>query len=390
MTTIQDRPRVSVVIPLFNGERFIDEAIASLTGQSHPPTEIIVIDDKGTDRGAEMVRSLADENKIIKLFQNEANKGSSFCRNLGIKKSKGDFVLFLDQDDYLGPSFIEEVGLLLQTEREEEASAVHTSYYIVDQGGENPMKVACTEIKPDEFLGYQFERNRILSNSGVVVRKSILRKAGLFDENLKYSQDWDLWLRIGKFGNFYHLGKPLTFIRRHEANTSRRIEGFLEDERDILGKHNLDFIRESVFLRRLSPYENKVSFLGILHRLGEFRKLKDELSSIQVKYPDLSDHRFYAGLLEYCEKRFEEAVQSFGMIIPSSRYYHSARNNLGALLILLGDYRKAIETLAPLTRERPEYQDASKNHELAVEGLSVDHGPIITTRPLREALYCYA
>ena len=78
------------------------------------------------------------------------------------------------------------------------------------------------------------------------------------------------------------------------------------------------------------------------------------------------------------------------MIIPSSRYYHSARNNLGALLILLGDYRKAIETLAPLTRERPEYQDASKNHELAVEGLSVDHGPIITTRPLREALYCYA
>ena len=89
--------RVSAIVPLFNGERFISQALESLLSQTQPIDEIIVIDDKSTDRGLEKVQKLTEANETVKLLKNSENKGSSHCRNLGIKESSGDYVLFLDQ-----------------------------------------------------------------------------------------------------------------------------------------------------------------------------------------------------------------------------------------------------------------------------------------------------
>ena len=381
--------KVSAIVPLFNGERFISESVGSLLSQTHPIDEIIVIDDKSTDRSLEKVQKLTEANETVKLLRNSDNKGSSHCRNLGIKESSGDYVLFLDQDDYLAPSFIDETNNHLNQRTGKEIAGLHTSYFIVDENGDNPTESSSEEIEPEEFLGYQFVRNRILSNSGTVVKKSILEQTGLYDESLKFSQDWDLWLRIGKEGMFTHLHKPLTYIRRHSSNTSSKIDGFLSDEKRILRKYNLEFIQKTIFQRKLSRHDNEVSFLCILYRTDNLQILKKKIDKLISEYPNFFDHYFFKGLLFLKELKLNDAIESFEMIIPSSNFYLPAQNNIATSLILQGEHTKACKILECLTSERPDYQDADKNYALAQKRNHVTQQPIISTRPLRKNLFSY-
>ncbi len=381
---------ISAIVPLFNGEQFISEALESLLGQTQPIDEIIIIDDKSTDRGLQKAQKLADANETVKLLRNSSNKGSSRCRNLGIKESSGDYVLFLDQDDYLAPSFIEETNNHLNQHTGKEIAGLHTSYFIVDEKSEITAETSYKEIQPKEFLGYQFVRNRILSNSGTVLKKSVLEQTGLYDESLKFSQDWDLWLRIGKHGKFSYHKKTLTYIRRHANNTSKAIDGFLNDEKIILKKYNLEFIRKTIFQRKLSRYDNEVSFLSILYRMDNLQILKKTIDRLELDYPIFFDQYFFKGLLLLKELNINDAIESFEMIIPSSKFYLPAQNNIASIYILQGDHTRACKILEFITRERPDYQDASKNYISARKKYYFTPKPIITCRPLRDALYSYA
>ncbi len=382
--------KVSAIVPLFNGEQFISQALESLLSQTQPIDEIIIIDDKSTDRGLQKVQKLADSNEKVKLLRNPCNKGSSQCRNLGIEESSGDYVLFLDQDDYLAPSFIDETSNHLCQYKGKEIAGFHTSYFIVDEKGEITAETSYKEIQPEEFLGYQFVRNRILSNSGTVVKKSVFEQTGLYDESLKFSQDWDLWLRIGKHGTFSYHKKPLTYIRRHANNTSKTIDGFLNDEKRILKKYKLEFIRKTIFQRKLSRHDNEVSFLSILYRMNNLQILKKTIDRLESEYPNFFDHYFFKGLLFLKELKLNDAIESFEMIIPSSNYSLPAQNNIATSYILQGDHTRACKILELITRERPDYQDALKNYALAQKRYFFTPKPIITCRPLRNALYSYA
>jgi glycosyltransferase involved in cell wall biosynthesis len=387
---IEKKFKVSAIVPLFNGEQFISESIESLLSQTCPIDEIIVIDDKSTDQGLKIVRKLIETNQTVKLLRNPSNKGSSHCRNLGIKESSGDYILFLDQDDYLGSNYLEEISNHLMKHSVKETAGVHSSYFIVDENGENPNEISYDEINSDEFLGYQFLRNRILSNSGTIIKKSILDQTGLYDESLKFSQDWDLWLRIGKIEAISYLKKPLTFIRRHSNNTSKKIEGFLNDERTILQKYDLDFIKESINRRKVTKYENEIAFLSILFRLGTRSRLMQELENIKDVESSQLDHHFYYGLVHFDDSNWEESIRAFSKIKPDSNYYLSAQNNLGALYILTKKWALARTTLTMILREKPDYLDAINNNKLANEvSEKNDCFPAITKRPLRETLYSY-
>jgi glycosyltransferase involved in cell wall biosynthesis len=382
--------RISAIIPLFNGEAYIGKSIDSLLGQSIPIDEIIIIDDKSTDQSLATVRALKKGNEKIKIFHNSINKGSSYSRNLGIKKSSGNYLLFLDQDDYISPDFVKEIlGHLIKVPSEMEVAAIHTSYFIVDDHGCNPIFSSVEAIDPDEFLGYQFVRNRILSNSGTVVKKSILKQVGVFDESLKFSQDWDLWLRIGRVGIFNYLPKPLTYIRRHKDNTSNNIDGFLRDEKSILKKYDLKFIESQISGRRLSNYLNSLSFISILLRLGEYEIIEDRLKKINPDDNSQTEHHFYFGLHYYYLRKLEMAVLSFNQVSSDSSYYHSAQNNLSAIYILKNDKKSAYRVLNKLLKNKPNFQDALHNLKLLDSLVLESSRAKITTRPLRNILYSY-
>ena len=380
---------ISAVVPLFNGEKFISEALESLLSQTHPIYEIIIIDDKSTDQGLKKVKKLAESNDRIKLLINSTNRGSSHCRNLGIKESSGHYIMFLDQDDYLNSHFIDEANKHLHKHQNKEITGFHTSYFIVDKNGNNPTESSYKEIDPEEFLGYQFVRNRILSNSGAVIKKSILEQAGFYDESLKFSQDWDLWLKLGKIGIFSYIKKPLTYIRRHSSNTSRKIDGFLSDEMRILQKYDLKYIQTCINKRNLPKKHNSLDFASILLRLNKWDIFEHEINLLTAQYPKFNDIYFYQGLMALNSSQINKALKFFSMVTKNNRFYYSAQNNLASCYILKKEFSTAANIISKILTLIPNYQDAHENQLLA-ESKSLEFKRIkISTRPLRENMYDY-
>lgn len=383
--------KISSILPLHNGEKFISKALSSLLSQTLPVHEIILVDDDSKDKSLSIAKEFQSQSDVrFGIIENQSNKGSSYCRNIGIKESSGDYVLFLDQDDYLSPSFNEIVKNHLINNPRQEIDGLHTSYFIVDEKNENPVEHSNEEIDAEEFLGHQFVRNRILSNSGTLVKKSILEETGLYDESLKFSQDWDLWLRIGKVGVFSYLNVPLTFIRRHSNNTSAKIEGFLKDEIKILKKYSLEFIKDSICKRNLSNYDNEIDILSILLRLGDWEKLVSTMTHLEKKYPDHFEHYFYFGLSRYKEECMDDAINYFEKIPSDNRYFYSAQNNLAAILILTGELKIAEKILHEILINKHDFQDAWHNLKIVNSLNSKPTDLKITTRPLRNSLYQYA
>ncbi|AKB60120.1 glycosyltransferase family 2 protein [Methanosarcina mazei] len=189
-------PFVSVVIPLYNKEPHISQALDSVLSQTFQEFEVIIIDDGSTDKSAEIVKNFTDPK--IRLIQQE-NAGVSAARNRGIEKAKADLIAFLDADDEWTPSFLETI--LRLREKYPEAGAFSTAYKICHQNG----KMIDTNYKsipkpPWEGLLESYfltvTRDFPLSTSAVAVPKKILIEMGGFKKEYWWGEDADMWGRI--------------------------------------------------------------------------------------------------------------------------------------------------------------------------------------------------
>jgi len=106
MTTVNDKPMVSVIIPCFNGEKFVAQAIESVLNQSYQRFEIIVVDDSSSDNPVSIVKPYLTDTRI-KVIKHEVNKGILVACNTGIRASTGELIAFLDQDDLWLPEKLE-------------------------------------------------------------------------------------------------------------------------------------------------------------------------------------------------------------------------------------------------------------------------------------------
>ena len=184
----------SIIIPLYNKEKFIENTIQSVFNQTFQDFEIIIINDGSTDRSEEIVMQLKDSR--IKYFSRE-NGGVSTARNFGIKNAKSDYVTFIDADDYWFPEFLstffEKIKSFPQQKVFAGAIEIETlkktfpAQYSIKKSGEfeivNYFKASLKET--------------VICTSCAVFHKSIFDEIGLFDSKIKSGQDTDLWIRIG-------------------------------------------------------------------------------------------------------------------------------------------------------------------------------------------------
>ena len=105
--SMQNNELISVIIPLYNSQKFIGKCIESLLNQTHKNCEIIVIDDASTDGSLKVVQALAEKDQRIKVFSGEKYSGVSAVRNVGLSNAKGDYVCFVDSDDYVSKYFLQ-------------------------------------------------------------------------------------------------------------------------------------------------------------------------------------------------------------------------------------------------------------------------------------------
>lgn len=214
---------MDVIIPVFNGERYVQEAIQSVQQQSSPAARIIVADDGSTDRTVEIVTSLQQSDSRITLLK-LPHAGVSAARNAGIAASSAPYIGFLDADDLWLRDKLS-LQLTVFEAGGDKVGFVHSSYFFINEAGETlpglhvvPPKLSGDIFRPLVLEGYVLSG----SASSVVVRRDILDKAGYFDERLFHGEDWDLWIRLAQISHVAFTPEAVVAIRVHDQSAQRR------------------------------------------------------------------------------------------------------------------------------------------------------------------------
>jgi glycosyltransferase involved in cell wall biosynthesis len=217
-------PLVSVIIPVFNGERFLREAVESVLAQKYSPVEIIIVDDGSTDDTATVARSLPETVRYL----HQTNHGPAAARNRGIEQAQGDLIAFADADD-LWPSHKLELQL---------PYLIRDSKIDIVLG--RIQQVLLSETQAKEIGDPAFSVNL----GSAVIRRSCFERVGLFDETMRYSEDVDWFMRAREGAAAIMTIDAVTlFYRQHEQNMTR---GKSTSELNVLKalKKSLDRRRE--------------------------------------------------------------------------------------------------------------------------------------------------
>jgi glycosyltransferase involved in cell wall biosynthesis len=179
---------VSVIIPTYNRQAYVREAIESVLSQTYSPFELLVVDDGSTDDTPALLKAYQGRIKVLR----QSNHGVSAARNLGIRSARGAFIALLDSDDYWQPD-----KLALQMDwfdTHPEALICQTEEIWIRNGVRiNP------GMRHKKQAGYIFEHSLalcLISPSAVMMHTTLLEEMGLFDESLPACEDYDLWLRV--------------------------------------------------------------------------------------------------------------------------------------------------------------------------------------------------
>jgi glycosyltransferase involved in cell wall biosynthesis len=233
---------VSVIIPAFNVERFIEKTVASALKEPEV-LEVVVINDGSFDRTEYILNKLQNQNPTrIKVYHHEngLNRGRSASRNLGIRKSRANFVAFLDSDDFYLPSrFKRDKAIFEKVENTEVVySAVGYHFYreLKDEEKENFKKLN-TVSKPleenDVFKALISSKYGYLHLNGLTVRKSVFEKIGFFNEALPVAEDSDFIFKLGFKCKFKAglIDTPVAIRGIHDEN--------IYDDKDLYKKWNV-------------------------------------------------------------------------------------------------------------------------------------------------------
>lgn len=215
-------PTVSVLVPVYNQERFIGRCLRSLLSQNYPREEfdIVVIDDGSTDRTPYALELFEDE---ITLVRNDQNLGLPASLNRGIRATSAPFVVRVDSDDYVNAEFLSLLNLFLSNNSY--MDAVACDYLMVDDREEVVGRKSCSE----EPIA-----------CGIMFRTDQLIDVGLYDESFLLHEDRDLRIRFLKKYKIHRLELPLYRYRRHETNISNNAEGMTHHMDQLIRKHGED------------------------------------------------------------------------------------------------------------------------------------------------------
>lgn len=204
---------ISVVIPVFNSEKYITECLDSVLSQSYKNLEIIIVDDGSTDKTVELINGYKSD--LIKVYS-QKNSGQAIARNVGVEKATGEWIAFIDSDDKWFKDKIE-----MQLEYCEKYVWSHSDYYFI---GDIHKPQTRSSYFVSNQSGYAFDKlviENTIATSSVIIKKSIFQEFGGFNTAYRALQDWDLWLKVSKEYEIGYLDKPLAEYRVHSSSVSR-------------------------------------------------------------------------------------------------------------------------------------------------------------------------
>lgn len=206
----QRQPFFSVIIPTHNRERFIKRAINSVLKQTCQDFELIIVDDGSRDQTKNVVSTFG--NRIRYVYQEQ--QGPSSARNTGIQLARGKYIAFLDSDDQFVPEKLDKNKKILEADPN---TLFLYSWYYESRKGRKIRLIDNLKHYEDirRFRKKLYKRAFTIRTSTVVIHNSCFEKVGLFNSKYRYSQDWDMWLRLSCYYKGYCQKTPLSVYRRH-------------------------------------------------------------------------------------------------------------------------------------------------------------------------------
>lgn len=255
---------ISVVIPLYNKETFISEAIQSVLNQSFKNFELIIVNDGSTDNSIEIVRQFDDPRiQLVSI----PNSGVSVARNTGIKMAKMKWIAFLDADDWWAPTFLNE---MVEAIRKYDGKKIFSS-------GRSRVFNKRTERYTNEYLPmeggiaqmnyFKVIRNHLplINSSNVVLNKALFEVYGYFRVGQARHEDHDLWMRLCIDNPVVFVNKPLSFYRKTEVNTSSQTIYSANDFKMFL--ETMAYVNDKLTLQErndLKAYANRFILLTFI------------------------------------------------------------------------------------------------------------------------------
>lgn len=209
----RERPFFSVIIPTYNRAKYVRRAIQSVLNQTFTDYEIIVVDDGSTDRTKQVVASFG--NQVRYIYQK--NRGPSHARNTGIRAARGEYIAFLDSDDRFLPDKLMKNKMFL--EQRPDCRFLYSWYYDIRGKRKKLDRSGGQMADINQFRYHLYKRSFTVRTSTVVIHRSCFERAGLFNPKYRYSQDWDMWLRLAAHYMGYCQHSALVLYRRHERKT---------------------------------------------------------------------------------------------------------------------------------------------------------------------------
>lgn len=233
----------SIVMPLYNKAPYVRHAIESVIAQSDGDWELIVVDNSSTDEGFSVVEKMAEVDNRIRLFQ-QSNRGASAARNLAAAKAHGDYLCFLDADDWWDVRYLEAMRGLI--ERHPDAGIYSATYYIVKNGRTRvaPIGIPSDFIEgPLDYCSVYAQTLCMPTNCSVAcVPRQLFLSIGGFREQLTLGEDLELWLRITDKYPFILLNRPLSYYNQDANPQYRAIKRMHDPKHHVLW--NLDLWEE--------------------------------------------------------------------------------------------------------------------------------------------------
>ncbi|MFC1517593.1 glycosyltransferase [Candidatus Margulisiibacteriota bacterium] len=210
------KPLVSVNIPIYQGERFLEQTIKSVLDQTYQNFEIVLIIDGTNDRSEEIIKKCQEKYPKKIRYQWQKNVGLAQTRNNLIKLSKGEYIAILDQDDYWKKDKLEKQIALF--EKKPELGLVFSSITYINEKNEE-----IGEYHGKMYRGYIFNElytDYFIPCPTIIFKKELINKIGYFDPAYKYFEEVDFAQKASLFYEFDYLSESTCFYRKHENNTS--------------------------------------------------------------------------------------------------------------------------------------------------------------------------
>lgn len=239
-------PMVSIVMPVYNGERYLKESIDSIISQSFLDWELILVNDCSSDRSFEIMKEYNDSR--IRIINNETNQKLPRSLNIGFNHASGRYFTWTSDDNWFGEKALEHMVLFL--EKNPRYAMVYCSMYFIDSDGEieGTFSEGTGKLYYNDVVGGCF-----------LYRREAAEKTGEYDEDMILVEDYDYWLRINAQYEIYHLESFEYYYRRHKGSLTQTKTNLINKQLYRLRLRELPFL-----LSKIAPEEKVCLFIDMI------------------------------------------------------------------------------------------------------------------------------